>query len=74
MAKKSLVVKQQRLAKKFFEAKEWWKAMKHPTKYYNRCKLCWRVRSYMREYWACRCCFRKYARLWQIMWVKKSSR
>ena len=73
MAKKSLIIKQKRLEEKFFSHKIWTKKMKSVTKFYNRCKLCWRVHSYMREFGVCRCCFRKYARLWQIMWVKKSS-
>lgn len=75
MAKKALVEQQKVLEKKFF----WYKLgenkkPKHITKFYSRCKLCGRPHWYMREFWVCRCCFRKHARLWNIMWVKKASR
>ncbi len=73
MARKALIAKQKKLMKKYFDHKAWIKKMKHPTKYYNRCQLCWRAHWYIREFGVCRCCFRKYARLWQIMWVKKAS-
>jgi len=57
MARKALKVKQARLyQKKFGEGKN------PGTKYYNRCKLCGRNGSYMREYGICRVCFRGYAR------------
>ncbi|MFW5890902.1 MAG: hypothetical protein ACOCUI_01640 [bacterium] len=36
--------------------------MKNSTKYYNRCKVCGKTRSYMRDFGVCRICFRKYAR------------
>jgi len=69
MARKALISKQAKLYQKKFV--KW----KNPgTKYYNRCKLCGRNRSYMREFGICRVCFRKYAREGLIMWVKKASR
>lgn len=74
MAKTSLMVKQKKLAKAYFAFKDWWKKPAHLTKFYNRCQLCWRVNWYIREFWVCRCCFKKYARMWQIMWIKKASR
>lgn len=74
MAKKSLIVKQQRLEKKILLKKKQWLPVKHGTKYYNRCKLCWNDSSFIRDYGVCRGCFLKYARLGMIMGVKKASR
>jgi len=69
MARKALIAKQAKLYEwKFTEGK------KDPgTKYYNRCRLCWRSRWYYREFWICRVCFRKYAREGKIMGVRKAS-
>lgn len=44
MARKSLIVKQQKLAARFRQAKAEGKQMEKPTKYYNRCQLCGRVK------------------------------
>lgn len=75
MAKKSLKIKQARLEEQYFAYKAWKISKpKSVTKFYNRCKTCWREWSYYRELWVCRCCLRKYARQWLIMWVKKASR
>ncbi len=73
MAKKSLVVKQEKLDQKRRACLKEWKKMKKPTRYYNRCKVCGRTRSYIREFGICRVCFRKFAREWIIAWVRKSS-
>jgi len=62
MARTSLIVKQQRLAKKFREAKKAGKKMKKICKYYNRCQLCGRPGAYVRDFGTCRVCLRKYAR------------
>ena len=48
MAKKALIVRQQRGAK--FEVRG-----------YNRCKICGRPRAYMRKFGMCRVCFRELA-------------
>ena len=69
MAKKSLKVKQWKMYEKRFIKGE----KLEGTKYYNRCKLCWRSKSYMRDFGICRVCFRKYAREGKIMWVRKAS-
>ena len=74
MARKALIVKQQRLAtrrqriyemKKEAEAKgveftppKDWK----PTKFYNRCGTSGKVRGYMRDFGVSRQAFRRYAR------------
>ncbi|MEI7562286.1 MAG: uS14 family ribosomal protein [bacterium] len=38
------------------------KTLKQPTKFYNRCRLCGRSKSYIRDFGICRVCLRKYAR------------
>jgi len=60
MAKKSLILKQQRTPK-FIVRK------------YNRCKICGRPRAYMRDFGMCRLCFRKYASQGQIPGITRSS-
>ncbi|MCB5224763.1 MAG: type Z 30S ribosomal protein S14 [Candidatus Cloacimonadaceae bacterium] len=60
MAKKSLILKQQRKPK--FKVRQ-----------YNRCKICGRPRAYMRDFGMCRLCFRKYASLGQIPGITRSS-
>ena len=60
MAKKSMIIKQQR-------------EPKFQTRYYNRCKICGRPHSYMRKYGICRLCFRKLAYQGDIPGVKKAS-
>ena len=73
MTRLALKVKQQKLEKIRIESLESWIKRSFPTRHYNRCWLCGRSRSYMREFGICRICFRKYAREWLIMGVKKSS-
>ncbi len=88
MARKALVVKQQKLQKikekyrKLLSEKKdltWeekyklYKKYKWQTRYYNRCQICGRVRGYIREFWICRVCFRKYAREGVLMGVRKAS-
>jgi len=60
MAKKSLIVKQQ-------------KTPKFSTRKYNRCKICGRPRGFMRDFEMCRICFRKLASEGLIPGVRKSS-
>lgn len=60
MAKKSMIAKQQRLAK-------------FSTRSCNRCKICGRPHAYMRKFGICRICFRELAYKGQIPGVKKSS-
>ncbi|NOZ43833.1 MAG: type Z 30S ribosomal protein S14 [bacterium] len=70
MARKSLVAKQAKMYQRRFDQGK----KDSSTKYYNRCRICGRNRSYMREFGICRVCFRKYAREGLIMGVRKSSR
>lgn len=73
MAKTSKVVKQQKLEDLRQKSIQLWKKLPKLVKHYNRCKVCWRVGSYIREFWICRVCLRKYAREWMIMWLRKAS-
>ena len=70
MARTSLKVKQSKMyEKRFTEGKE----LAQPTKFYNRCRLCGRSKSYIRDFGICRVCLRKYARDGVIMGLKKAS-
>ena len=60
MAKKSMVVKQERKPK--FEVRK-----------YTRCKRCGRPHAVMSKFSICRICFRELAHKGQIPGVKKSS-
>jgi small subunit ribosomal protein S14 len=60
VAKKSMIIKQQRVAK-------------FSTRAYNRCKLCGRPHAYIRKFGVCRLCFRMLAYKGQIPGVKKAS-
>ena len=74
MAKTSMKVSQKKIMDAYLAYKSGLaKKPKSLTKVYNRCKLCGRDHWYMREFGICRVCFRHYARLWLIMWVRKAS-
>lgn len=60
MAKKSMVVKQQR-------------KQKYKVREYTRCSRCGRPHSVLKKYGICRICFRELAYQGQIPGVKKSS-
>ena len=60
MAKKSLIIKANRVPK-------------YTTRGYNRCKVCGRPRGYLRKFQLCRLCFRKFASEGLIPGVTKSS-
>jgi small subunit ribosomal protein S14 len=60
MAKKSMVVKQQRTPK-------------FRVRGYNRCKICGRPRAYIRKFGMCRICFRELASQGKLPGVVKSS-
>ena len=60
MAKKSMIVKQQR-------------APKFSTRAYTRCRVCGRPHSVLKKYGICRICFRELAYKGQIPGVKKAS-
>ena len=58
MAKKAMILKQQR-------------GSKYSTRNYNRCKICGRPHAYLRDFGICRICFRELAYKGQIPGVKK---
>ena len=60
MAKKSMILKQQR-------------EQKFSTRSYNRCKICGRPHAYLRKFGICRICFRNLAYKGEIPGVKKAS-
>jgi len=60
MAKKAMILKQQREAK-------------FSSRRYNRCKICGRPHAYLRDYGICRICFRNLAYKGQIPGVRKAS-
>ena len=60
MAKKSMVVKQQR-------------KQKYKVREYTRCPRCGRPHAVLKKYGICRICFRELAYQGQIPGVKKSS-
>ncbi|MCR5723649.1 MAG: type Z 30S ribosomal protein S14 [Treponema sp.] len=60
MAKKSMIIKQERTPK-------------FSTRQYNRCQICGRPRGYLRKFKMCRICFRKLASEGLLPGVTKSS-
>lgn len=60
MARKGLVVKNE-------------KKSKYKVRHRNRCKLCGRPRGYLRKFGICRICFRDLVHRGEIPGVKKSS-
>jgi len=60
MAKKAMIVKQQRTPR--FEVRK-----------YNRCRVCGRPRAYMRKFGVCRICFRQMAHRGEIPGITKAS-
>ncbi|MCP9453381.1 MAG: type Z 30S ribosomal protein S14 [Nitrospira sp.] len=46
---------------------------KFPCRKYNRCKVCGRVRGYLRRFQMCRICFRFLSLRGEIPGVRKSS-
>lgn len=70
MARTALKAKQWKMfEKRFVKGQD----LKHPTKYYNRCRLCGRSKSYIRDFGICRVCLRTYAREGLIMGLRKAS-
>lgn len=60
MAKKSLVVRSQRVPK-------------FAVRGYSRCQICGRARGYIRKFGLCRICFRERALMGELPGVTKSS-
>jgi len=62
MARTALIVKQATLEKRRLLAIAKGTKLKNICKHYNRCKLCGRTRSFIRDFGICRVCFRNHAR------------
>ena len=60
MAKKSMIIKQQRKPQRSTQA-------------YSRCQICGRPHAYLRKFGICRICFRELAYKGEIPGVKKAS-
>lgn len=73
MAKTSLVIKCNRRKEKAAKQYAAGQHVDFPTKVYNRCELCGKIKGYMRKFGTCRICFRMLARDGKIMGVRKSS-
>ena len=56
-----------------YQAKKQQAEAKFSTRRYNRCKICGRPHSYLRNYGVCRICFRELAYKGQIPGVRKAS-
>ncbi|MFA6992930.1 MAG: type Z 30S ribosomal protein S14 [Candidatus Gracilibacteria bacterium] len=73
MARKGLLISHRRkkeiASKQFAEGKK----IEFPSRVYNRCRNCGKIRGYMRKFGICRICFRELAREGKIAGVKKSS-
>lgn len=73
MARKAIVHKSQQALKKAERARELGKSPKFPTRLYNRCSNCGRVRGYVGKFQLCRICIREKANAGELMGVRKSS-
>lgn len=73
MAKTSLIIKTERRKQKYYQALQEGRKPKFPTRVYNRCKRCGRMRGYMGKFEMCRICVRELAAKGEIMGLRKSS-
>ena len=78
MARKSIVISQQRKHEDHLKAKNLTLAERRKqrlflTRSYNRCKLCDRRHGFMRFFGVCRICFRELAMNGEIPGITKSS-
>lgn len=73
MSRKALRNKQKRDYDVYVQAKKSGKKSAYPTRFYNRCPLCGRVRGFIRFFGLCRICIRELANKGEIPGVTKSS-
>jgi len=73
MARKAIVVKQQKRKEAYLRALRAGRKPKFSTRIYNRCALCGRPRGFMGYFGICRICFRELAAEGEIPGVTKSS-
>lgn len=73
MARTAIEVKCERNKKTAARRKALGLKVKFPTRVYNRCRLCGKVKGYMRKFETCRICFKELAHSGSIMGITKSS-
>ncbi|PIP65680.1 type Z 30S ribosomal protein S14 [Candidatus Peregrinibacteria bacterium CG10_big_fil_rev_8_21_14_0_10_49_16] len=73
MARRSIVISQQRKLQKLLRDKQHGRKSRFATRAYNRCQLCGRRHGYMRFFGTCRICFRELASNGEIPGITKSS-
>jgi len=73
MARKAIVVKSERMKRRFYEAKKNGLKPKFSTRVYNRCLCCGRPRGYIGDFGMCRICMNELAREGAIPGLRKSS-
>ncbi len=73
MARKSIVISQQRKLEAYLKSKAEGKKPVFPTRIYNRCNLCGRRHGFIRFFGVCRICFRELASNGDIPGITKSS-
>lgn len=73
MARKSIVISQQRKKESYLRALRAGKPPRFPTRVYNRCSLCGRSRGYIRFFSICRICLRELACNGEVPGMTKSS-
>jgi len=73
VARKAIVIKAQRRLAQQEQARALGKKMKHPTRVYNRCRLCGRIGGYMRFFQMCRICVRERVANGDVVGFKKAS-
>ena len=73
MARKSIVISWQRKKEKHLQALRQGKEPQFPTRVYNRCEICHRVRGYLGFFGVCRICFRELACNGEVPGVTKAS-
>jgi small subunit ribosomal protein S14 len=66
-------VKDEKIQKKFADARAKGQKLKFSTRRHNRCKICGRPRGYLRKFGLCRLFFRGLALRGEIPGVAKSS-
>jgi small subunit ribosomal protein S14 len=73
MSRKALRVRHARVRDVYLRAKQSGRKPPFPTRFYNRCPLCGRVRGFLRFFGLCRICVRELANKGEMPGVRKSS-
>lgn len=73
MATTAKIAKEERKLAELAQARKDGVAPKFPTRLRHRCKNCGRPRGFLRKFFLCRICFRKFALAGEIPGVTKAS-